>query len=63
MRDFNHVIDWVNSKEILFCNNSTRRNILESCIIKFNAQNVLNISPGMYKLDNFLVEMIASGQK
>ena len=53
-------IGWTNSKEILFCNNLVRRNIIESCIIKFNALNVLNISPGMYKLDNYLVEMIAS---
>ena len=59
LRDFNHVIDWVNAKEIVFCSDLVKRNLIESSFIKNNPNNLLNISPGMYKLDSYLIKLIA----
>ena len=57
MNDFDHGIDWKKAKVILYCNNITRRNIIESAMIKYN-QNLVNISPGIYRLDSFIVREI-----
>ena len=58
LSNFNHVIDWINAKEILYCKDITSRNIIESGFIKEFSANLLNVSPGMYKLDNFMISEI-----
>ena len=58
MNEHDHGINWKESKEILFCKEITRRNILESCIIKKEGCNLVNTSPGLYKLDEILVNNI-----
>ena len=58
MNEHDHAINWRGSKEILFCREITRRNILESCIIKKEGSSLLNTSPGMYKLDEILINNI-----
>ena len=57
MNECNHGIDWNKSEVIIYCNNITRRNIIESALIKYN-QNLVNVSPGMYKLDAFTINEI-----
>ena len=57
MNDFNHAIDWDKAEVILYCNNVIRRNIVESAMIKYK-ENLVNVSPGMYKLDAFIVKEI-----
>ena len=57
MNTFNHGIDWDNAKVVLYCNDIVRRNIIESALIS-NNQNLLNVSPGMYKLDAFISKEI-----
>ena len=57
MNEFNHDIDWNKSEVIIYCNNITRRNIIESALRKYN-KNLVNVSPGMYKLDAFAVNEI-----
>ena len=54
----NHMIGWKESKEIVFCNNVTKRNIIESSIIKEYSNNLLNISSGLYRLDNWLIKHV-----
>ena len=57
MNNFNHGIDWDNAKVILYCNDIVRRNIIESALITHN-QDLLNVSPGMYKLDSYIAREI-----
>lgn len=57
MNNCNHRIDWEGADTILYCNNITKRNIIESAFIKYHS-DLINISPGLYKLDQFVVEMI-----
>ena len=54
---FNHRIDWDKARVILYCNNSTKRNIIESSLIK-TKNDLINVSQGMYKLDSFVVKEI-----
>lgn len=56
-----HQIDWNNARQLLKCSDLINRNIIESCIIKVNWDNLMNLSPGMYKLDNFIVKKIIGG--
>ena len=58
MNEYNHTINWKEAKEIMHCNDFVKRNILESCIIKKNCKDLLNTSPGMYRLDDILVNSI-----
>ena len=58
MNNNNHGIDWNNAREIIFCSDFLIRNVIESSIIKSNFENLLNISPGMYKLDDYIIKMI-----
>ena len=55
--NYNHAIDWDRAKVYLYCDNVTKRNIVESAMIK-SQENLMNVSPGMYKLDAFLVNEI-----
>ena len=58
MNECNNTINWINAKEIMYCKDFVKRNILESCMIKKNYEELLNTSPGMYKLDELLVNSI-----
>ena len=60
MNNFNHQIDWANSNQIVNCKNIIKRNIIESAFIKVCPQSILNISPGMYKLDPLIVKEIVN---
>ena len=55
--NFNHRINWNGSEVLIYCNNITKRNIIESVLIK-SSSHLMNISQGMYKLDPFIVESI-----
>ena len=57
MNDYNHSIDWGGADIILYCNDITKRNIIESALIKHHT-DLINVSPGLYKLDAFVVEEI-----
>ena len=53
----NHAIDWDRAKVLLYCDNVTKRNIIESALIK-HQPNLLNVSQGIYKSDAFIVSEI-----
>ena len=55
VRYHNHCIDWENTKKIVNnCNNIQTRNIIESCLIKENFGNSMNLSQGLYRLDKYM---------
>ena len=56
--NFDHHIDWQNCKSIIACKDYTKRNILESALIKFYHGDIMNISVGLFKLDGFIIEEI-----
>ena len=59
VRDHNHNIDWDNAKKLINnCNDIQTRNIIESCLIKENFENTMNISQGLYRLDKFMCSKI-----
>ena len=58
MNNCNHTIDWNGAKEIMYCKDIIKRDLVESCIIKENCLDLMNTSPGLYKLDNLLVNNI-----
>ena len=55
---FNHTIDWEGARELVLCTDIVKRNLIESCFIKFYNDTVLNISPGLFKLDSFIINEI-----
>ena len=58
INNLDHMIGWNNAKEIMFCNDMIKRNIIESSVIKLFNNNLLNISNGLYKLDDWLIKHI-----
>ena len=58
LRDHDHPIDWDNSSDMLYCNNIQGRNIIESSFIKQSWENNMNVKPGLYKLDPFIIKRI-----
>ena len=58
VKDMGHSIDWNNSKKIVNSNSIVERNLIESCIIKHSFNNSMNLSLGLYKLDDFMVKEI-----
>ena len=58
INNFDHMIGWNEAKEIVFCNNVMKRNIIESSIIKEFSNNLLNISSGLYRLDDWLIKHV-----
>ena len=58
MSTLNHPIDWSNTSKVLSCNDIVCRNIIESALIKTHSDKLLNLSPGMYKLDNYIIDKI-----
>ena len=59
MRDKNHPIDWEKASKIANSKLTVDRNIIESSLIKQNSNKVLNLSPGLYKLDPIITKKIA----
>ena len=57
-RDMNHCIDWSHASSIFPCNDIVKRNIIESSMIKHSINDLINVSTGMYKLDNFISNRI-----
>ena len=57
INDFNHGINWQGAEVLFYCNDITKRRIIESAFIK-NSSDLMNISQGMYKLDAFVVNHI-----
>ena len=53
-----HTIDWDGAREMVFCADFVKRNLIESCFIKYYNDTALNISPGLFKLDNFIISEI-----
>ena len=47
MNEFSHSINWAESKEIMYCKDVVKRNLIESCIIRKNCNELLNTSPGL----------------
>ena len=60
INETNHCIDWKNSQEIVRCQDITKRNIIESCLIKNGRDNLLNLSEGLFKLDPFIIQNISN---
>ena len=58
INDTNHAINWTESKEILYCTDYIKRNLIESSIIKKEYDKLLNISHGLYKIDDILINGI-----
>ena len=59
LSSFGHPIGWEDAKELVYCNDFVKRNIIESCIIKHNSSDgILNISPGLFKLDAFIIKEV-----
>ena len=58
MNEFNHRIEWQDAKELIYCKDLVKRNIIESSIIKVKADSLLNLSQGLYKLDEILCKRI-----
>ena len=58
VRDFGHPVDWENSSDMLYCNNFQGRNIIESSFIKQSWGENMNVKPGLYKLDPFIIKRI-----
>ena len=56
--EYNHPIDWNNAKVVIKCKDRYARNIIESSLIKFQKDQLLNNSLGMFKLDSFIVEKV-----
>ena len=56
IEEYNHNIDWENSRIVKKSNRHMERLIIESCIIK-RCHN-MNLNDGVYKFDNFLTEYI-----
>ena len=63
LRDSNHPIDWNAAKPLIFCKDLVKRNILESCIIKYSFDDNLNLSPGLFKLDAFIIKKVSDRYK
>ena len=55
VRDNNHRIDWTNANKIVNSNSFTIRNIIESSIIQYTSSKNMNISSGLYKIDDILM--------
>ena len=58
MNNEDHSINWTAAKEIMYCKDFLKRNVIESCIIKKKYRELLNTSPGLYKLDELLIDNI-----
>ena len=56
--DNDHNINWEGAREIGHCKDIVKRNIIESSLIKANSGRIFNLSPGLYKLDSFIVRKI-----
>lgn len=60
MRDFNRCLDWANVSSVFFfffsCNIIVNKKLVESSLIKHPKLGNMNISGGMYKLDEFITD-------
>ena len=59
MNDNNHSIDWNASSVVFCCGNLVQRNLIESALIKCFNDNIMNVSPGLFKLDSYIVNVLA----
>ncbi len=59
VRDTNNSIDWENCKKVITSKFLVERNILESSLIKHTCEDNLNLSEGLYKLDNYIAGKIS----
>ncbi len=59
VRDTNHCIDWENCKKVIISKSFVERNILESSLIKHTCKDNLNLSKGLFKLDNYVTGKIS----
>lgn len=55
LRDTTHTIDFDNTMEIIKCPDTIERNIIESGIIQFDFENLINVNTGLYRLDSNVV--------
>ena len=51
-----HRINWDESTEIMHCNTSIKRNILESALIKISWSDNFNINEGLYNFDDIILK-------
>lgn len=61
VKNCNHAINFEGSKLIFNCNNYHKRNYIESCLIKFNKNKLMNIHEGMYKIDDITNKLVSPG--
>ena len=58
-----HRIDWQQSKEIMYCNSSIKRNIVESAIIKLSWSSNYNVNDGLYNFDSIMINYLKNELK
>ena len=63
IRDCDHPIAWNNAHSVVKCKGIIERNIIESSLIKHHREKVFNLSPGLYKLDGFVIKKIVANYK
>ncbi len=59
VRDINYSIDWENSRKVKTNKSSLERNIKESNLIKHTYEDNLNLSEGLFKVDNHITGKIS----
>ena len=59
VNNHNHSINWTAAKEIIFCKDYVKRNVIESCMIKKKYGELLNTSLCLYKLAELLIYSIS----
>ena len=59
----NFTIDWNNASILMYCKDYSTRNIFESEIIRRSSQINFNISPGLFNLDDFIINNITKFHK
>ncbi len=59
VRDTNHCIDRENCKKVIRSKSFVERNVLESSLIKHTCKDNLNLSEGLFNLDNYITGKIS----
>ena len=55
---YDHPMNWNGAKNIVKCNNSQIRNIIESSFIKNSIERNMNLNSGLFRLDRFISKEI-----
>ncbi len=59
VRDTNHSTDGENCKKVKTSKSLVERNVIKSSLIKHTYEDNLNLSDGLFKLDNYITDKIS----